>query len=243
MGRRGRRSSSRSGTCGWDSRRGGSDKLEEALHFKTTSTYILVGHDVKDYPKVPPDWYRNTEEQTHVTEGDWKYIDVKLKSGKVRQMKMGSKLGETEIKEYSKLIDEFNDTFAWSYDELKGIPREMVEHRIPLIPGAKPVRQKERRMNPQLQLLVRAELERLLKVGFIKHVEITDWVSPPCACHRHLVCLPSWLDIQYCCPLCCSRYRYRSFSRCPSHSRYRFRPRPRPEMWCGGCPLLTSHPC
>ena len=33
-------------------------------------------------------------------------------------------------------------------------------------------------MNPQLQLLVRAELERLLQAGFIKHVEITDWVSP-----------------------------------------------------------------
>ena len=46
------------------------DKLEEPLHFKTTSTGILVGHDVKDYPQVPPDWYQNTEEQTHVTEGD-----------------------------------------------------------------------------------------------------------------------------------------------------------------------------
>ena len=32
-------------------------------------------------------------------------------------------------------------------------------------------------MNPQLQLLVKAELERLLQPGFIQHVEITDWVS------------------------------------------------------------------
>ena len=38
-------------------------------------------------------------------------------------------------------MDEFSDTFAWSYDELSGIPREMVKHRIPLIPGARPVRQ------------------------------------------------------------------------------------------------------
>ena len=93
-------------------------------------------------------------------------------------MKMGSKLKEKEVREYSELVDEFSDTFAWSHDELKGIPREMVEHRIPLIPGAKPIRQKERIMNPQLQLLVKAELERLLKAGFIKPVEITDWVSP-----------------------------------------------------------------
>ena len=124
------------------------EKLEEALHFKTTSTGTLVGHDVKDYPKVLPDWYKNTEEQTHLTEGDWKYVDVKLKSSKIRQMKMEYKLRDEEIKEYSELIDEFSDTFAWSYDELKGIPREMVEHRIPLILGAKPVKQAKRRINP-----------------------------------------------------------------------------------------------
>ena len=119
-------------------------KLEEHLHFETTSTGIIVGDDVMDYLNVPPDWYRNIEEQTCVTEGDWKFVDVKMKSGKVRQMKMGSKLREKEIREYSDLIDDFSDTFAWSYDEVKGIPREMVEHRIPLISNAKPVTQKER---------------------------------------------------------------------------------------------------
>ena len=100
------------------------------------------------------------------------------KNDKVRQMKMGSQLGEEEIKEYSELVDEFYDTFAWSYDKLKRIPREMVKHRILLIPGARSIRQKERKMNPRLQLLVKVELERLLNAGFIKPVEITDWVSP-----------------------------------------------------------------
>ena len=63
---------------------------------------------------------------------------------KIRQIKMGSNLDEEEVKEYSDLVEEFSDTFVWSYDELKGIPREMVEHRIPLIPGARPIRQTER---------------------------------------------------------------------------------------------------
>ena len=35
-----------------------------------------------------------------------------MKNGKVRQMKMGSKLRDKEIGEYSELIDEFSDTFA-----------------------------------------------------------------------------------------------------------------------------------
>ena len=33
-------------------------------------------------------------------------------------------------------------------------------------------------MNPRLQLLVKAKLERLLQAGFIKPIEITDWISP-----------------------------------------------------------------
>jgi hypothetical protein len=64
-------------------------RLEEPLHFKTTSTGIMPSQDVRDYPKVPPDWYRNKDEQTHVLEADWRYMDVKLKNDKVQQMKIG----------------------------------------------------------------------------------------------------------------------------------------------------------
>ena len=73
-------------------------RLEEPLHFKTTSTRIVVGQDVKDYPKVPAVWYRNKDEQIHVTEADWKYVNVTTKNGNVRQMKMGSQLEEKKSK-------------------------------------------------------------------------------------------------------------------------------------------------
>ena len=53
-----------------------------------------------------------------------------------------------------------------------------MEHRIPLIPDARPIRQNERRMNPRLQLLVKAESKTLLNVGFIKPVKITEWICP-----------------------------------------------------------------
>ena len=36
-------------------------KLETPLHFKTISTGIIAGHDIKDYLNVPNDWYRNTK--------------------------------------------------------------------------------------------------------------------------------------------------------------------------------------
>ena len=114
-------------------------RLEELLHFKTTSTGIMVRQYVKDYLKVSSYWYKNKYEQTHVSEADWKYMDVKTRNRKDRQMKMVSNLEEKNIYIYSDLVDEFSDTFVWSYDKLKEISREMVEHHIPLIPGARPI--------------------------------------------------------------------------------------------------------
>lgn len=90
---------------------------------------------------------------------------------------MGSHLGKEEVREYVGLVEEFSDVFVLSYDELKGIALEVVEHRIPQIPEAKPIRQKKRRMNPQFQLIVKGELEQFLKEKFIRLVEITNWVS------------------------------------------------------------------
>lgn len=57
-------------------------RVEEPFHFKTTLTGIVVGLDVKDYPKVPSHWYGNKDEQTHVFEADWKCLNVPIRVGK-----------------------------------------------------------------------------------------------------------------------------------------------------------------
>ena len=57
------------------------EKLEEPSHFKTTSTGIVVGSGVKDYPKVPADWYKNKDEQVYITEADCNYVDVPIRVG------------------------------------------------------------------------------------------------------------------------------------------------------------------
>jgi hypothetical protein len=49
------------------------------------------------------------------------------------------------------------------------------EHRIELIPGAKPVRARQRRMAPDQMKVLKNELDRLLKGGFIIYVTNTEW--------------------------------------------------------------------
>ena len=50
-------------------------------------------------------------------------------------------------------------------------------HDIKTYPMAKPVRQKIRQVHPRKAIAIKAEIEKLLKVGFIYPVPLTKWVS------------------------------------------------------------------
>ena len=70
-------------------------------------------------------------------------------------------------------------SLAWSYEEMPGIHPSIVEHEIRTYHDAKPVRQKLRPVNPCRAEDVKAEVEKLLKDGFIYPIALTEWVSNP----------------------------------------------------------------
>ena len=75
------------------------------------------------------------------------------------------------------LFKEFHDIFAWSYEEMSGIDPYIVVHEIKTYPMAKPVRKKLRKVHPWKAAAIKAEIEKLLKAGFIYIVPLTEWVS------------------------------------------------------------------
>ncbi len=46
---------------------------------------------------------------------------------------------EAQIK---KVLMEYENMFAWNYKEIKGIPKEVCEHKIELMVNAQPIKQK-----------------------------------------------------------------------------------------------------
>jgi hypothetical protein len=54
----------------------------------------------------------------------------------------------------------------------------MEQHKIELLPNAKLIKAKQGRWNPRYTTMVKEELDKLLEAGFIRPVEITEWVSP-----------------------------------------------------------------
>eukprot|EP00253_Pinus_taeda_P029891 PITA_29891 len=104
-------------------------------------------------------------------------IDISIKPGIVEHIHVGVTCTPKEIQLYPSLFCEFHDVFAWSYKEMPGIDPSIVVHEIPTYLGAKPVRQHLCPVHPQQAAAIKAEAEKLLKVGFIYSIPLIDWVS------------------------------------------------------------------
>ena len=49
------------------------------------------------------------------------------------------------------LFISYLDIFAWSYEDMSGLDPSIVQHRLPLLPHAKSVKQKLRQLHPLLE--------------------------------------------------------------------------------------------
>ena len=89
-----------------------------------------------------------------------------------------SSLLSTNLKEYIiSVLQEFKDSFAWIYDEMLGLDRGLVEHRLPLKPKFHHFQQPPRRMSKEVELKVKEEIEKLLKAKFIMFTRYVQWLA------------------------------------------------------------------
>ena len=77
-----------------------------------------------------------------------------------------------------RLLTDYQDVFAWSYTDMKGLDPQYYQHQINLLPNTRPVQQRRYRMNPNYAAKVKEEIDKLLRVGFIRPVKGATWLSP-----------------------------------------------------------------
>ena len=75
------------------------------------------------------------------------------------------------------LLQKFKDFFAWNYDEIPGLDRDLVEYRLPIKHEFHPFQQPPRRMLKEVELKVNEEIEKLLKAKFIKPTMYVQWLA------------------------------------------------------------------
>ena len=90
--------------------------------------------------------------------------EVDIGEGRDKQPTYISKLLCQDYKEkLVEMLKEFKDCFAWEYDEMPGLDREIVEHRLQLKPQIRLIKQALRRFAPEVLSRIKEEIERLLK--------------------------------------------------------------------------------
>jgi len=88
--------------------------------------------------------------------------------------------GLTSVQEEKlvKLLCDHKTTVGWNLANIKVISPSMCMHHILLEDIAKPTREMQRRLNPPIMEVVKAEILKLLDAGVIYPITDSKWVAP-----------------------------------------------------------------
>ena len=92
-------------------------------------------------------------------------------------MKISKSLSIEQRSRYIKLLKEYVDIFSWYYEYLRTYDTGIIQQKVPLKPNVKPFRQKLRRINPTLFLVIEKEVKKLLDAKIVVPLRYSSWVQ------------------------------------------------------------------
>ncbi|XP_072146539.1 uncharacterized protein [Setaria viridis] len=90
---------------------------------------------------------------------------------------IGTDLEPKEEKRLVELLCKNKDVFAWSANDLAGVNRNIIEHKMSIEKAIRPKRQKLRKMSNDKVTAVKSEVQRLLNAKIIREVEYPQWLA------------------------------------------------------------------
>ncbi|GJZ45631.1 hypothetical protein Tco_0593227 [Tanacetum coccineum] len=91
---------------------------------------------------------------------------------------ISSRLSTQNKSKLVSVLKKHKEAFAWKTTDIPGICPSFCKHKIQLLDDKKPVVQKQRRLNPNMQEVVKKEIVKLLDTGIIYPIADSPWVSP-----------------------------------------------------------------
>ena len=90
---------------------------------------------------------------------------------------VASDLTAVQEEKLLRVLREFKPAIGWTLADIKGINPSICMHHILLEPDAKPVRERQRKLNPAMKEMVMKEILKLLELGIIFPISDSQWVS------------------------------------------------------------------
>ncbi|GKE28512.1 hypothetical protein Tco_1443896 [Tanacetum coccineum] len=91
---------------------------------------------------------------------------------------ISSKLSTQNKSKLISVLKKHKESFAWRTTDIPGICPLFCKHKIQLLDDKKPVVQKQRRLNLNMQEVVKKEIVKLLDTCIIYPIADSPWVSP-----------------------------------------------------------------
>ncbi|GJX52300.1 hypothetical protein Tco_0280669 [Tanacetum coccineum] len=91
---------------------------------------------------------------------------------------ISSQLSKEKKNKLIYVLKKHKQAFAWKTTDIPGIFPSFCKHKIQLLDDKKPVVQKQRRLNPNMQEVIKKEIVKLLDTGIIYPIADSPWVSP-----------------------------------------------------------------
>lgn len=92
-------------------------------------------------------------------------------------MYIGESLSATERSDLTTFHSHSTDVFAWNVEIIPGFDRDVNTHSLNIKNEIKPKAQARRHLSAEKAAIVQIEVDRLLKVGFIRESHYLVWIA------------------------------------------------------------------
>ncbi|XP_019197405.1 PREDICTED: uncharacterized protein LOC109191268 [Ipomoea nil] len=75
------------------------------------------------------------------------------------------------------VIRAYKGVFAWGPEDMPGLSRDVITHKLAVDPTAKPVQQRKRYLSAERREFVRTEVNTLLEIGHVREVLYPKWLA------------------------------------------------------------------
>ncbi|XP_022869740.1 uncharacterized protein LOC111389116 [Olea europaea var. sylvestris] len=93
-------------------------------------------------------------------------------------------VSEMEEEKLLRVLRENKTAIGWTIADIKGISPSLCMHKILMEENCKPSIESQRRLNPNMKEVVRAEILKLLDAGIINPISDSAWISPVQVLHE-----------------------------------------------------------
>ena len=109
-------------------------------------------------------------------EEETELVDLGTGSGK-KEVKIGTGMTAPVCEELMALLKNYQDIFAWLYQDMPSLSSDIVQHRLPLNPECSPIKQKLRRMKPETSLKIKEAVKKQFDTSFLAVARYPKWFA------------------------------------------------------------------